>query len=107
MRYSGKSILPFSKQLKFLANSIVKKYLKIKIKPYMPNFKLAFEHSCIHTGGKAMFDALQKQLKLNDYLMKPSGMALHRVGNTSSSSVRYELAYLEAKARIEKGDRIW
>ncbi|KAI4338093.1 hypothetical protein L6164_016445 [Bauhinia variegata] len=103
----GKSVLPLSEQLKFLAILIAKKFLKKKIKPYTPNFKLAFEHFCIHTGGRAVQDELQKHLDLDDWLMEPSRMTLYRFGNTSSSSIWYELAYCEAKGRIKKSDRIW
>jgi 3-ketoacyl-CoA synthase len=79
----------------------------MKIKPYIPDFKLAFEHFCIHAGGRAVLDELEKNLDLSDWHMEPSRMTLYRFGNTSSSSLWYELAYSEAKGRIRKGDRTW
>ncbi|KAL2895223.1 3-ketoacyl-CoA synthase 2 [Bienertia sinuspersici] len=104
----GPLVLPFSEQLLFLATLVGKKVLRLhKIKPYIPDFKLAFEHFCIHAGGRAVLDELEKNLDLSPYHMEPSRMTLYRFGNTSSSSLWYELAYLEAKGRIQKNDRIW
>ncbi|KAF8716139.1 hypothetical protein HU200_026413 [Digitaria exilis] len=103
----GPLVLPMSEQLLFFATLVARKVFKRKVKPYIPDFKLAFEHFCIHAGGRAVLDELEKNLKLSDWHMEPSRMTLHRFGNTSSSSLWYELAYTEAKGRIKKGDRTW
>ncbi|PIA45116.1 hypothetical protein AQUCO_01700571v1 [Aquilegia coerulea] len=103
----GPIVLPMSEQLLFFATLVARKVLKMKIKPYIPDFKLAFEHFCIHAGGRAVLDELEKNLELTDWHMEPSRMTLYRFGNTSSSSLWYELAYSEAKGRIKRGDRTW
>nr|GLL43638.1 3-ketoacyl-CoA synthase 2-like isoform X2 [Ipomoea trifida] len=104
----GPLVLPISEQLLFFLTLVARKVFKMKkVKPYIPNFKLAFEHFCIHAGGKAVLDAIEKSLELSEWHMEPSRMTLYRFGNTSSSSLWYELAYTEAKGRIRKGDRTW
>lgn len=103
----GPLVLPMSEQLLFLATLLARKLFKMKVKPYIPDFKQAFEHICVHAGGRAVLDELEKNLQLSDWYMEPSRMTLYRFGNTSSSSPWYELAYTEAKGRIKKGDRTW
>ncbi|KAB1204559.1 3-ketoacyl-CoA synthase 11 [Morella rubra] len=103
----GPLVLPMSEQLLFFATLVGRQLFKKKVKPYIPDFKLAFEHFCIHAGGRAVLDELEKNLQLSDWHMEPSRMTLYRFGNTSSSSLWYELAYTEAKGRMKKGDRIW
>jgi 3-ketoacyl-CoA synthase len=103
----GPLVLPLSEQFMFFVALLRRKLLKARIKPYIPDFKLAFEHFCIHAGGRAVLDELQKNLQLSDWHMEPSRMSLYRFGNTSSSSLWYELAYTEAKGRVVAGDRVW
>ena len=76
-------------------------------KPYIPDYKLAFEHFCVHAASKRVLDELQRNLGLSARHVEASRMTLHRFGNTSSSSIWYELSYLEAKERVKRGDRVW
>nr|ABM65880.1 3-ketoacyl-CoA synthase [Teesdalia nudicaulis] len=101
-------ILPFSEKFLFFVTFIGKKLFKDKIKSYyVPDFKLAIDHFCIHAGGRAVIDVLEKNLGLSPVDVEASRSTLHRFGNTSSSSIWYELAYIEAKGRMKKGNKAW
>ncbi|KAH9297404.1 hypothetical protein KI387_029086, partial [Taxus chinensis] len=55
--------------------------------------------------GRPVLDELQNNLSLLEHHMEPSRMTLHRFGNTSSSTLWYELAYMEAKKRVKRDAR--
>ncbi|KAL4349251.1 hypothetical protein S245_032140 [Arachis hypogaea] len=99
----GPLVLPVSEQLHFFTNLLFKKR---KTKPYIPDYKLTFEHMCIQATSKKVLDEIQKNLELTEEYMEASRKTLERFGNTSSSSIWYELAYLEFNSRVKRGDRV-
>ncbi|XP_071699324.1 3-ketoacyl-CoA synthase 11-like [Rutidosis leptorrhynchoides] len=104
----GRLILPIKEKFIYLINHIVRNLIPtLKIKQYTPNYSKVVDHFLPHVGGKPVLDELQKALGFSDEAMEASRMTLYRYGNTSSTSIWYELAYIEAKGRVKKGNWVW
>jgi len=104
----GPTVLPLSEQIKFFINLWMRRmFPKKKIPPYIPEFKKAFDHFCIHAGGRAVIDGLEQNFHLTPYDVEPSRATLYRYGNTSSSSIWYELNFIEHQHQVKKGEKVW
>eukprot|EP01098_Paradermamoeba_levis_P010269 TRINITY_DN4318_c0_g1_i1.p1 TRINITY_DN4318_c0_g1~~TRINITY_DN4318_c0_g1_i1.p1 ORF type:complete len:521 (-),score=169.96 TRINITY_DN4318_c0_g1_i1:228-1730(-) len=104
----GPQVLPLTEQIKFFIDVVKRKYLSNgkKTPAYIPDFKKPFQHFCIHAGGRAVIDGIQLNLNLTPKHVEPSRATLYRFGNTSSSSIWYELRYIERIGDMKKGDQI-
>ncbi|XAR57069.1 Very-long-chain 3-oxoacyl-CoA synthase [Bertholletia excelsa] len=104
----GPQVLPLAEQLRYVSSLIWQKSgVSGRGRIYTPDFTRAFDHFCVHAGGKAVILAIGKALNLREEDMEASKMTLHRFGNTSCSSIWYELSYMEAKGRMKRGNRAW
>jgi 3-ketoacyl-CoA synthase len=111
----GQRILPFSEQAKvgfnLLQTALIKRAQLAGLTdvkppaPYVPDFSKAVQHFCIHAGGRAIIDGVQKNLGLTDKQIEASRQTLHDWGNTSSSSIWYEMEWLERFGNMRRGDK--
>ncbi|TVU46802.1 hypothetical protein EJB05_06365, partial [Eragrostis curvula] len=108
LRALAPRVLPVAELARFAAAIAWQKLLRRRREDAAAtiNFKAGADHFCFHTGGAAVIKAVKRSLVLDDGDVEPSRMTLHRWGNTSSSSVFYVLSYMEAKGRLNKGDRV-
>merc|ERR1712187_114744 len=112
----GRSILPISEKAKVVSSSIaasvVSKARKLGLtemqvpRSYVPDFTKAVDHFCMHAGGRAVIDGVQKSLDLAERYMEPSKKTLEDWGNTSSSSIWYEAEWIERFGNLQVGQRV-
>lgn len=123
----GPSVLPLGEQAMVVFSIIARFLLKClsnvlkangkkewvmqlpNVKPYVPDFKRGIDHFCIHAGGRAVIDGIEKNMRLEPFHTEASRMTLLNYGNTSSSSIWYELEYIQdiqKTNRLKKGDRV-
>ncbi|GAA0165109.1 hypothetical protein Leryth_018264 [Lithospermum erythrorhizon] len=101
------SILPFFQIVLYGISIFYRKFIHRTSDNYVPNFKTAIQHFCLVPSGKPIIKVTAEVLKLGEDYTEPAMMTLHRFGNQSSSSIWYELAYMEAKERVKPGDKVW
>lgn len=97
----GPLVLPLSEQLFFFGNLVWRHLFGNKNakgnnnntsqlannKPYIPDYKLAFEHFCVYAASKTVLDELQRNLGLSEENMEASRATLHRFGNDSYTTI--------------------
>ncbi|XP_042498550.1 3-ketoacyl-CoA synthase 12-like [Macadamia integrifolia] len=113
LKVMAPKVLPIREQVRYIVSRYVKKWRKGKgvhvegeESKGGVNFKTGVDHFCLHAGGRAVIDGVGESLRLSEFDLEPTRMALYRFGNTSASSLWYVLSYMEAKKRLKKGDRV-
>lgn len=105
-------VLPWSEQAKVIqsmARRFLYGYLRSRAprpRLYQPDFKAGIDHFCIHAGGRAVIDAVAANLDFAPHHAEPSRRVLYNYGNTSSSSIWYELDYIRREAPLHRGQRV-
>jgi len=107
----GTRVLPLSEQAKvvfWMGARWLSKTFKFnkKIDPYIPDFTRGLDHFCVHAGGRAVIDSVEKNLKLTKAHVEASRYALYHYGNTSSSSIWYEMDYIRSHSSLKVGQRV-
>ena len=72
----GPLVLPVSEMLLFAINWVAIKVMGMKVKTYTPDFKQAFDHFCLHAGGRGVIEGLEKQLELPASKVEPNFQTL-------------------------------
>ena len=83
----GPQVLPMREQWRYGMSWLGRTLINKDFELYQPSFDGAFDHFCIHTGGRGILDSMEKQLSLRPAHLEPSRETLKRFGNTSSSSI--------------------
>jgi len=87
-------------------NKALSSWIPTKVPAYVPDFKRGVDYWCIHAGGRAVVDGVAKNLGLQPKHAEPSKYALYNYGNTSSSSIWYEMDYVCKVQKPQKGHRV-
>ncbi len=77
-----------------------------EVSVYTPNFSRCVDFYCVHAGGRGVLDGIEKNLRLTPRHLEPSRQTLYEYGNTSSSSIWYEMEYIVDHMDLRPGQRV-
>jgi hypothetical protein len=77
-----------------------------EVKVYTPDFSRCVDFYCVHAGGRGVLDGVEKNLRLTPRHLEPSRQTLYQYGNTSSSSIWYEMEYIVRHMDLKRGQRV-
>ncbi|KAL6005526.1 hypothetical protein ACLOJK_006093 [Asimina triloba] len=97
----GRVVLPLQEKIRYLVSRLMMK------DTYVPDFGSVIQHYCIPSSGTGWIREIGKRLKLTNEVLEAPIATLQRFGNMSSASWWYQMAYVEGKGRMRKGDRVW
>lgn len=105
-KYLCKSFHLHTKVVPSRLGKMLSSWIPVRVPAYVPDFKRGIDYWCIHAGGRAVVDGVAKNLGLQQENAEPSKYALYKYGNTSSSSIWYEMDYVCKVQRPKKGHRV-
>lgn len=72
MTNMGPAVLPFSEKFFYALNVLARYILGKQVQKYTPDFRTAFDHFCLHAGGRAVVEGLSKTLCLSEKESSPT-----------------------------------
>jgi 3-ketoacyl-CoA synthase len=104
----GPSVLPCREKLRYAATALLRTLRPARRgHEIRPDFRAAADHFCLPAAGEPIIVRMGQGLGLGEREMEASLATFRRFGNQSAASLWYQLAYLEAKGRVRKGDTVW
>jgi 3-ketoacyl-CoA synthase len=101
LKYLGLIILPWEEKIRYVMHRIRHNGVE-----YVPDFRKAVPHLCFPSSGMQLIKRVGKGLGFDEEELQAVLATFQRFGNQSAASIWYQMAYLEAKEKIKKGDRV-
>uniref|UniRef100_A0ACD5Z8X6 Uncharacterized protein n=1 Tax=Avena sativa TaxID=4498 RepID=A0ACD5Z8X6_AVESA len=103
----GPSVLPWQEKLRYAAAMLLRSlHPRRRGQELRPDFRAAADHFCLPAAGEPIIVRMGQGLGLGEREMEAALATFRRFGNQSAASLWYQLAYLEAKGRVRKGDTV-